>query len=709
MTVLAALWLAAAPARGRSPGGAPTTAQTVTSTAGWAATGTYALPAPTTTQAVFFEAGHFDYAGASKTMHLRGQVRVYDDTWTIHADELWLDMETRAGRAEGRLRVEDKLNIVEGDGGAFNLATRVGTVRDARATYAPWRVRGKSAWIDEKRELHYADARFTSCSENPLPHDREAKPPHYHFRASRMHIKPKRTLLARNVRLYIGRVPVFYTPVLWKSLRPKHLFRTRFSPGYDRRNGPFARSNTLYSLDPRWQGKLFIDYYGESGLGVGNQLQFQSSEDGRGGLYLYRIYDRRTGRDRWAGLGDAYQALTSTYSAQARLQAQSDPAFHNDYTRANAFRVTQQLLNSAAFTRATGLTNTRLAYSRVDDGDTARPTRFLRSSESSPRLDFFTAPLSLGLPVLNTFRAFADNNFDVNRGFQQKSAGGAWEVVQTLPIVRGVSLSPRAAFEERFTDRELVATSYASSRTVTDAFTGRADLGGTLRVAHPLGDTDFTGAFRQRLKPDTLELDAGAPDYGIESNLFTVAHGLRPTRRFYTRLESGFDFRRFRDVDPGFRERVRPFAADLVLLLPRSWDLTLHEDYQLAEGHRSFLLQADWGDRAGRYLRFGLANVRPQQQHTLVSQEVGWGPKDGSWRLSGAIRTDLRATTGAKFDAIQVFEKELVLRKDFHDFHTLWALRIRPGGVQEFQFRINLRMESADVWRRQVYTDYTGR
>ena len=690
MSILAALWLAAAPSLGAS-------------------TETYHLPAPTTTQAVLFEADHFDYAGASETMPLEGHVRVYDDTWTIHADELWLDMETRAGRAEGPLRVEDKLNIVEGDGGGFNFATRVGTVQDARAYYAPWRVRGKRAWVDENRELFYTDARFTSCSENPMPKDKNAKLPHYHFRATKLHVKPKKYLIARNVFLYIGKVPVFYTPVLWKSLRPKHLIRTRFSPGYDHRNGPFVRTNTLYSLDPRWQGKLFLDYYGEAGWGMGNELQFMSSEDGKGGLYLYRIRDHRTGRERWAGLGDYYQALTSTYAVQSRLQAQSDPSFHNDFTRANSFRVTQQLLNSVAFSRATGFTTTRVAYARADDGDAARPTRFVKSSESAPRLDFFTAPMSLGLPVLSNFRAFADNNYDVNRGFQQKSTGGAWELTQTLPIVRGVSLSPRAAFEERFVDRELVATSYASSRTVTDAFTGRADFGGTLRVANPLGDTDFTGAFRQRLKPDTMELDAGAPDYGIEQNLFSVAHGFRPNRRFYARLESGFDFRRFREIDPGFRDRVLPFAGDFMLLLPRSWDLSLHEDYQLVEGHRSFLLQADWGDRTGKFLRFGLANVRPQQQHYLISQEIGWGPKDGTWQLSGALRTDLRATVGTKFDAIQVFEKELTLRKDFHDFHTLWALRIRPGGVQEVQFRINLRIESADVWRRQVYTDYTGR
>lgn len=673
-----------------------------------------ALPEPTTAQAVRFEAERFEYERRKGEMHLSGDVRVWDDTWTIRAQELWLDMDSRVGRALGELRLEDGLTRVDGEGGRFDFASREGEVGNARAYYAPWRIRGRQARVDAQRELWYREARFTSCSENPFPEETSGPIPHYHFRASRVHVKPKKYIVARSVFLYIGKVPVFYTPVLWKSLRPRHILRTRFSPGYDRRNGPFVRTNTLYSFHPAWQGKLFVDYYSRPGLGAGNELQYFAGEDGRGALYAYGIKDQTTDKKRWALLGDHFQALTSTYSVQARLQAQSDPGFHNDYTRANAFRVTQQLVNSIAFVRATALTTTRLVYSRVDDGDAARPFRFLRTSESTPRLDFVTAPISpFRLPFLHTFRLFADNNFDRARGFQQKTTGGGWEVTQTKRLMRGVSLSPRAAIEEAYFDRHDALTSFGpafgSTRTVQDVFIGRLDLGGTLRVNNPLGATDLTHAFRQRTKPDTLEADAGAWDHGVESNLLGLAHGFRPSRRVYARVQTGYDFREFRTHEPGFRERVQAFAGDLSYSLPRGWDLTLHEEYQLQEGNRSVLVQADWGSREGRFLRLGLANQRPQERHYFLAQEVGWSPKDGSWQLAGALRTDLRTAGGFKFDALQVFEKELSLRKDFHDFHTLLVFRSRPGGVQEIQFRVNLRVEAQDVWRRRVYTDYTGR
>ncbi|MBI4422357.1 MAG: LPS-assembly protein LptD [Elusimicrobia bacterium] len=669
----------------------------------------FALPAPSSPSAVQFEARTFDYDRAEAEMHLRGDVRVWDATWTIRAQEAWLDLETREGRVLGPLQVDDGLSRVEGDSGRFEFGSRTGEVSDASAYYAPWRIRASEARLDEKRELWYRGAVFSSCSEGKLAEPKSADP-HYHFRASRVHVRPKRYLVARNVRFYLGRVPLFYTPVLWKSLRPRRLLRTRFAPGYDRRNGPFTRTSTLYSFHPAMQGKLFLDYYSRPGFGAGNELQYFASEDGRGAAYGYAIRDDLTRTQRWALLGDHFQALSSTYSAQARLQAQSDPSFHNAYTRANSFRVTQQLVNSAALVRATGVTTTRLVYSRADDGDALRPTRFLKSSESSPRVDFQTAPLSpLRLPFLSVFRAFADNSYDRGRGFQQKSAGAGWEGTRTLVLARGLSLAPRVALEEAFLDRHEAPASFASTRTLSDVFVGHYEAGGTLRLSHRFGDTDLTETFRKRLKPDAIQMDAGAPDYGVEANLLSLAHGFRPSPRVYVRGESGFDFRRFREQAPGFRSRVQPMAGDLVVFLPRGWDLTVHEDYQLEEGNRTLLAQADWGDRRGRFLRFGLANIRPQERNLIVSQEAGWAPAHGEWQLSGALRADVRTHGGVKLHGAQLFEKELSLRKDFHDFHTLLVLRARPGGVGEVQFRLSLRTEPLDIWRRRVYTDYTGR
>ena len=544
------------------------------------------------------------------------RVKVYDSTWTIHSRELWLNTETRVGRAIGPLDVEDAFSRLDGAAGVFDLGTNEGTVEDVEAEYAPWRIRGRQARVDRRREIFYTGARFTSCNAGRL--SLKGPIPDYHFRATSMHVKPKCYLTAWNARFYLGRVPLFYFPFLWKSLDPDPTLRTRFEFGHDNRGGYFTRTTTLYSPGRAWQGKLYLDYYSLLGLGVGNQLEFNKGPEAHGTLYGYQIADQRTGTRRWTLLGDHYQTFASSWAVQGRLQAQSDPDFNNDYTRSNAFRVTQQLANSAALVRRTNTYTTRLSYSRLDDADPARPNIFLKTSETLPRLDVQTAALKpLGLPALHTFSAFAERDFARGQGFQQNTAGGAWEVTQNVRVARRVSFTPRGALSETYLQRYDVAQSSVVTQSFLDTFTGRFDLGGTLRLSSFLGDTDLTELFRRRLKPDSFETDAGAVDYGIESNLVSLTHAFRPNPRVYTKLTTGYDLRNFRGQTIQTRDRVQPIGADLTWLFSRRWSFAVHDAFRPGEGNQNIFLEADWDDLNGRFARFGVANIRPPAGQAL--------------------------------------------------------------------------------------------
>ncbi|MBI2363144.1 MAG: LPS-assembly protein LptD, partial [Elusimicrobia bacterium] len=211
-------------------------------------------------------------------------------TWTLRGSEVRVDMETRKARARGTFEVDDGLTVLRGEEGEFDLADRSGWVGDVRAEYPPWHVWGRRGSLDSEGRGHFKGALFTSC---------DGQPPHYHFRSTSLHITPRRYLTAYNVRFYVGRVPVFYSPFLWKSLKRKRLLRTRVIPGYDKRNGASLRSNTLFNITPSLYGKLFLDGYSEQGFAAGSELEFHPSEDSRGALYGYHIGDDQAGRDRW--------------------------------------------------------------------------------------------------------------------------------------------------------------------------------------------------------------------------------------------------------------------------------------------------------------------------------------------------------------------------------------------------------------------------
>lgn len=646
-------------------------------------------PAPSTGTAVLrFEADSADYLGQDGSrLHLKGHVKVVESSWTIKADELWLDMEERTARSEGHFFLDNGVSAATGQGGTFDFARKRGTLHQSSAGHGDWRIHAKSSRLSEGNKLEYFGARFTGCSFDPKPH--------YHFRATRMSVIPKKRLLAYNARFYLGPVPIFYFPVLYKSLKPSHFLRFRLQPGYDRRNGGFLKSTLETGHTPYLYSRLYLDYYSAQGFGAGAELQRRKGEDSKGSLYGYRIREVSDGRERWTVLGNQYQLLTSSISFQGRLQIQSDADFNNHYARASTLRVTPELINSGAFVYRRPLSTTRISYDRVDTGTPDR-LKFLKTKESYPRLDYQTAPLRVWrFPWLNTFTGFADNNFQAGRPFIEKSVGGAWEGTRTLNLFKGGSFTPRAGYGQTYLNRVDNLTSFGSSDTVRDAFVGRYFMEGTFRVTTPLGDTDLRHLHRRRQKAGTFSDDAGALDYGVETNLSSVLHALRPTRKTLLRLGTGYDFRRYRHLQPGFRERVQPFVSELTWSPRYDFSFTLRDDYQLHEGHRSFLGSAVWGDEEASYLGGGAGYNIATPDKYYANLDFGLSRSSGTWRLTGALRSETTSRGGAgNLHAFRLFEKELGITKVWHDFYTAARVRLRPGGVKEASIRIELKLPS---------------
>ncbi|MBI3550202.1 MAG: LPS-assembly protein LptD [Elusimicrobia bacterium] len=645
----------------------------------------FTLPPATSAPHIEFTADHFDYRESSSLMRLQGHVTVREATWTIRTDQLLVDLSDRRGEAAGFLELDDGVSVVSGNAGTFYFTGSTGTVLGAAAGYAPWRIRSGIGRVDERRRIHFSHAWFTSCNTDPAPH--------FLFRASSVHVRPKKFLTAWNSVLYVGKVPVFYTPFMWKSLRKKHLLRTRVNPGYDHRNGMFAKSTTQYEPFPYMGGRLYLDYFGTQGPAFGNELEYRRPGVANGGLFGYRIIERKTGRQRWAAAGDHYQAVASSVSFHSRVQAQSDASFNNDYVRAHSLPISPELVNQAALVRRTATTTTRLIYTRLDQGDPSTQ-RYFKSRESAPRVDWQTTPRPLRTPFLNTFNAFADNVYDHGLGFLQKSVGAGWEATRSIPIVPGVSVTPVAGLSETFQDRFDEYTGVASSRTYVDSFTSRYSMGGTLRVATLAGDWDLGQSYVRRLRPNTLAPNLEANDHGVEKNLLTLQDMFRPTRKVFVRVLSGFDWRTYRDHALGFRERVQPIVGDVVWTPRPFFDVSVHDAYELTRGDQAFAIQADYGERRKRFFGAGVGNNVASANHYFISQEFAWTPEHGRWSAGGVLRQDLRSTRGGlHFDSVQLFDKEMWIGREWHDFYTRFQFRIRPGGVKEAQVRLELRLD----------------
>ncbi len=655
--------------------------------AGRAAAADYPLPEAPAGPRVDYEADEADYDADKSLLHLKGSVRLKESTWTVKGEELWLDTARRTARTDGPMLVEDGWSALYGESGEFDFQRHSGRLARTSAGHGDWRIKARQARMDEDRKLDYRGADFTSCS---------AAHPHYHFRASRITVKPRQSLVARNVLFYLGDVPVFYLPVLYKSLKSRHFLRWKTSPGLDSRNGPFVR-NTLTTEHGRTvYSKLFADYYTKQGFGYGGEVHRRDGEDSRGALYGYRIEETSTKDVRWTVLGQQYQALTSSMSFQGRLQFQSDSDFNNHYARSSTFRVTPELLNSGALTHRFAKATARLSYSRRDLATLDR-REFVKETESAPRLDVQSVPLRFGrLPWLNTLDGFADNEYDRSRSYLEKSVGAGWEGTRTFNIARGVSFAPKLLYRQTYFNR-YERTVVGSTQTILDAAVGRYGGEGVVRFDTPIGGWDAGYRHVRRQRPGHMDDDSGAVDKGVEESLLTLSDVFFPTPRTWARVSSGYDFRTFRDRAIGFRRRVQPIVTEASWFPRETLNFTFRNDYQLEEKERAFLLDARWGSETGPTLGGGLAYNLADPSRYVGSVDVAVAPSSPTWRVSFGLRAVVETSGGpGRLHGARVFEKEFGWTRRWHDFYTKVSGRFRPGGVGEASIRIDLKFGTTD-------------
>ena len=671
-------------------------------------------PPPSTGSHVDYWADKAEYDGEASTMHLTGDVTLKQSTMTVRGQDLWIDDANRTGRSDKRVLVDDGVSAVYGDSGDFDFGKQTGRLYHASAGMGNWRVRAAEARLLKERNTKYRGVDYTSC---------ERLPPDYHFHSTSLAVVPKKYLLGWNTIFYLGPVPLFYTPVFYHSLNPDPLVKWKIQPGVDSRSGDYVKGTLTTRISSTTYTKLFDDYYSKLGFGYGGEVNHHSGQDSRGALYGYRIKEEGTVNNRWGLFGSDYQKLGSSVSFQGRLQDQSDPSFTNDYARSNLFRLTPELVNNAALTKTFSKGTVRVLYSRDDIQNPADLTRFIRNTESAPRVEAQSTPLRvLNLPWLNTFTGFADDNYTLGRGYQQKSVNAAWDATRSFHVARGVTYNPKFDYSETYYNEfdEPEWQSQAVNGNL-NSVVGRWTATNNLRFNTPVGHIDATHTYSQRLKPDSFTEDTSPFDEGVEANNFSFTDVFVPTPRTWARVTTGYDFRTYRNQTLAFDQRILPITADLSWQAKKKVTFTLHEAYEIKNssgtgGNQSVIADVRWGDPlVGPSIGGGISYNLASPATYYPTLEFALAPSSPTWRVTVALRSVFSSDGGiAQAHSLRLFEKEVTWTRRWHDFYTKVIFRSRPGGVGEVTGQVEFKFGDADPkhaprhdWEKEWFPDRT--
>ncbi len=682
-----------------------------------------------------------DYVDVGQEITAEGHVTVVQTSSTVTADFLRYDRTHQTMEARGNVIMRDHGTIFAGDAMNYDLVQERASVTNARGYGAPWLMQA-SSWEKEKDYYVGRTASLTNC---------ELIDPHYHLRSSRVHLIPDRMFWAWNNVAYADKLPVFYSPFLYRDLDKKRVV-FQVQPGNDSVSGAFAKTITTFRFTDHVYNRIYFDHYTVAGNGFGDEFTYQAPGKLKGDLFGYFIHPHANSELTGAPTVPQYnlrsyhwQKISDTVSLQSNANLRKNVSFNNLYFPQDTNQGANDITSSIALTQQTRKLNHRLVVEALNAPDLGDPAGQLADthtqnaslprydftayqfpiwSPESPKISSMTLPSSgtphhLGPLVMNlggTLGQFYQRADDRTHD----KANTNVTLSDTINLSRNWTLTPSFTPQLNWQDKfdPTGANFSVSDFTGVVQSTGPGSLGGPVigtgqyrgfqaRIGQ--GETlrwratsnlslDTTYNLVARLTPNSTALDRSLSDGGIERNHVTWFAFFRPSRSTLVRSFSGYDFRNIADESlTDYKQRkFDPWSIE-VTLQPRNSKFDYYFRHQLGYYPTRTLA---W-ETTGRYhgihrtiLELGLLYARPDEPSPAlltVNNRVGIFFSSG-WRLDAILHSlapnqSLGATRDARF-----IDTEFILVRDMHCWQSQFVYRSRPPFGREFAILFDLKL-----------------
>lgn len=301
-----------------------------------------AAPGEGRTGEVEVEADRLEQTREGDTL-LEGDVVLRWGASRMQADRI-LFREKRVVEADGNVLIVWGANRIAGSRMTYDLAADHGLIEDAVGQVEPeFNFWAASAETIGKDRVNLRSATVTTCTQ-PIPY--------WSFSVSSARIRIDHYAHLRNLRLKVGRVPVFYLPYLmWpvKRDRAAGLLFPEFGTTRDR--GRVLTQAFFLPLGRSADATLFGEYYTRAGFGGGGEFRFVPNDKGSAALNGFYIDDRVAGRERYRITYRQTQEFRNGFRMVADVNQVSDFDFFTDFERELRLASSPTILARLEFTR----------------------------------------------------------------------------------------------------------------------------------------------------------------------------------------------------------------------------------------------------------------------------------------------------------------------------------------------------------------------
>lgn len=194
-----------------------------------------------------------------------GNVIIRYAATSIYCDYAQYNPDTRDVLVSGNVRIFRDTQVFTGERAVYNLETKSLTAADFRGSFAPFGFAGDTLGTLGANAYIVKEGVFTT-SDNSKPD--------YFMRARTIRIYQNKYVIFSNVKLFIGRTPVFWFPYVYQNLNDEQSFS--IAPGYTDRLGAYLYTRYSFPVTPTLGASLRVDLMSERGVAVGLESDWES-------------------------------------------------------------------------------------------------------------------------------------------------------------------------------------------------------------------------------------------------------------------------------------------------------------------------------------------------------------------------------------------------------------------------------------------------
>ena len=199
-------------------------------------------------------------------VQIHGDALIKYDNVILRADHVWADFNDNLIRASGNVYLKVGEEETYSDELVFNLETKKGIARNGYTFSDPWYFGGSEIFKIEDNKSYIKGGSLTTCS---------LKHPHYHFSVSEVIIRMNQEMIAKNIVLRIGGIPLFYFPAIRRDLRKGKIAKIIVRVGTDSYQGPNIGIVLPLARQPRYDAALIYDRSARRGQGYGFEGKYR--------------------------------------------------------------------------------------------------------------------------------------------------------------------------------------------------------------------------------------------------------------------------------------------------------------------------------------------------------------------------------------------------------------------------------------------------